>query len=187
MFFTSIYIIVTFILILSLGNKESRFYKIITPVNSRPKSIKGLTANRRFLLSLSILIMLLAYWMMARSPLPDFGWGELIISSVFFLLVMTFLCFRKLHPGQFLIVFSAMHFMLAAILLTAIYILKIPAGDFGPTSYSGIKFYLILSLPTIIAHGLNYVLNIFFKHERLALVISFIFLLILERWLMRFA
>ncbi len=80
-----------------IGNSRSFFFRLVTPVENVPERLRGLIRNGRVILAVIVLSLMLLFWVTAFNP-----WYAWI--GFFATLAMIFLCFRRLSPGQFLLV-----------------------------------------------------------------------------------
>ncbi len=73
------------------------FFRLVTPVERSPERLRGLIGNYRVVRAVIVLSLMLLFWVTAGNP--KYAW-----TGFFATLAMIFLCFRRLSPGQFLLV-----------------------------------------------------------------------------------
>ncbi len=161
-----------------INKKEGFFYRVLAPVETPPERIRDLMNNKRILTAAGVLLCFLWFWLI--SPFPDYSWAGFFLLSLYHVLAISFLCFRRLSPGQFVLV--------SAILNISVWIEPIVSltGDYTRIfAGSGVGELVALSLFSTISLTIVYFLNRsvlsrMFRSERVSAVISVIMLLFLE-------
>ena len=82
-----------------VNSSKSFFFRLVTPVENTPEGMGGLIRNGKAVLGAIVLSLMLLFWVTAANP-----WYAWI--GFFATLAMIFLCFRRLLPGQFMLVCS---------------------------------------------------------------------------------
>lgn len=143
--------------LLRIKNRESFFYRILTPVEVPPSKIMGLSHNKRVVVTAIILFFVYLFWVIC--PDPRLAWTGLFATSA-----VTFLCFRKLAPGQFVTACSVVNLN---------YMIAFYAVEF-------MIMFLLSMMLLIVPYLINrYVLSRAFKSERTSTSISIVLLALL--------
>ena len=80
-----------------MNKNTSFFFRVVTPAESAPERMRDLIRNGRVIRAVIVLSLMLLFWVTAFNPW--YAW-----TGFFATLAMIFLCFRRLSPGQFLLV-----------------------------------------------------------------------------------
>lgn len=139
------------------SDNTSFFYRLLTPVQNAPEKIKDLIHNGRAVLTVIVLSFMLLFWVTCFNPWH--AW-----TGLFGTLTITFLCFRKATPLQFVLLSSLMSLScLIAFRITEFLII-----------------YLLSMVPLTASYFANrYILAGMFRSERTTTAISTLFLLFL--------
>ncbi len=140
-----------------ISDGTSLFYSLLTPIQNAPEKMRDLIHNGRAVLTIIVLSFMLVFWVTCFNPWH--AW-----TGLFATLAITFLCFRKATPIQFVLLSSLMSLScLIAFRITEFLII-----------------YLLSMVPLTASYFTNrYILAGIFRSERTTTVISTLFLLLL--------
>jgi hypothetical protein len=161
-----------------INKREGFFYRILTPVETVPERIRDMINNRRVLTAAGVLLCFLWFWL--TGPFPDYSWAGFFLLSLYHVLAISFLCFRRLSPGQFVLVCSILNISVWIEPIVSL------AGDYARTfSGAGVAELVVLPLFSTMSMTIVYlvnrcVLSRMFRSERVSVAISVVALFFLE-------
>jgi hypothetical protein len=161
-----------------INKKEGFFYRALTPVETAPERVRDMISNRRVLIAAGVLLCFLWFWL--TGPFPDYSWAGFFLLSLYHVLAIMFLCFRRLSPGQFVLVCSTLNISVwiePIVSLTGDYT-RIFAGA-GLGELVVLPLFSTMSL-TIVYFVNRCVLSRVLRSERVSAVISVVALFFLE-------
>ncbi|MBP7528683.1 MAG: hypothetical protein KA801_12195 [Syntrophorhabdaceae bacterium] len=140
-----------------ISDNTGFFYRLLTPVQNAPEKIRDLIHNGRAVLTVIVLSFMLLFWVTCFNPWH--AW-----TGLFGTLAITFLCFRRVTPLQFVLLSSLM--VLSC--LIAFYMTEF------------LIIYLLSMVPLTASYFTNrFILSGVFRSERTTTAISTLLLLFL--------
>ncbi|OPY00185.1 MAG: hypothetical protein A4E60_02446 [Syntrophorhabdus sp. PtaB.Bin047] len=161
-----------------INEKEGFFYRALTPVETPPEKIRDMINNRRVLTAAGVLLCFLWFWL--TGPFPDYSWSGFFLLSLYHVLAISFLCFRRLSPGQFVLVCSTLNISVwiePIVSLMGSYTRIFVGSSVGELAV--LPLFSTMSL-TIVYFVNRCVLSRMFRSERVSAVIAVVALLLLE-------
>lgn len=153
-----------------INKQEGIFYRILTPIETPPGKVRELTSNKRVVITGTTLFCVMLFWIIC--PFPEHSWAGVFLMSAYYVLTITFLCFRRLLPDQFILIC----FVLNTPLLSESIL-----GHWGFSTGRLIMMYLLSILSLMMTYLANrYILSRIFKTERITAIISIAVLFFLE-------
>ncbi len=161
-----------------INKKEGFFYRILTPVETPSERIRDMINNKRALIVAGALLCFLWFWL--TGPFPDYSWSGFFLLSLYHVLAISFLCFRRLSPGQFVLLCSVLNISVwiePMVSLMGNYTRVFAGSSLGEL----VILSLFSTMSLTIVYFLNRcVLSRMFRSERVSAVISVVALFFLE-------